>query len=772
MVAGCTLAQAQVNVLTANGSNDRSNANLQETQLSPVTVTPGAFGKLGSFTVDGQVYAQPLYVSGLAIPGVGIQNVLFVSTMHNSVYAYDADSATSARLLWHVNLGPSVPSSFLYTTYSDISPEVGILSTGVIDLARGVLYVVSETLEGSTPIFRIHALDLTSGVERMNGPAAITGKVPGGAAGTISQSISFDPVQHIQRPGLLLANDAVYVAFGSHADDSPWHGWLMSHDASDLSRQLGVFLSTPSGDGGAIWQSGRGLAADDAGNVYFMTGNGTYDGVQSFSESILKLAGAAAKPAGFFTPVNWQSLSASDSDLSTGVALISGTHVVVGGDKFGDLYLVNGDSMGQLGGPGSIDSESISSVVLGGMFNFAIWTQPGTTYLYAQGYQDVVRCYQVTGTQFNSNPISTGSVTVDSPRVGMTISANGGGDGILWETTGNFSDPSVPGTLHAFEATNLANELWNSDLNSSRDTLGGFMKFANPTVANGKVYMATSSGAVAVFGLLPTQAIAPAGPVIASVENAASYSEGAISPGEMVTLIGTALGPQAPASMQVDSSGSIATILSGAQVLFDGVPAPLVYASASQVTAIVPFGISSPSAQVQAKNGGQVSSPWAVAVAPSSPGIFSADSSGVGQGLIFNQDGTLNSDANPASSGSQVSLFVTGAGQVIPAGQDGAVVTADSLPQPALQVSVQIGGQPAAVLFAGGVAGMANGITQVSVQIPVGVPTGAAIPVTVQIGEGISQPGLTLAIQDPSGNQPQVRSGKNGSSFWRGRPYR
>jgi hypothetical protein len=251
-------------------------------------------------------------VSGLAIPGKGIQNVVFVSTMHNSVYAYNADAVSPATLLWHVNLGPSVPSEMLFGPYGDAAIEVGILSTGAIDLQRGVLYVVSDVLESGAPMFYLHALDLKTGEERLNGPVAIAATVT--TAGNPG-NVQFDPQQHIQRPALLLANSVVYVGFGSHGDQTPWHGWLMSYDASNLAQQTGVFLSTPSGNGGAIWQSGRGPAADDQGNVYAITGNGDYDGVQNFGQSFLKLAGAAPVPVGSFTPADWKSMSDNDFDL-------------------------------------------------------------------------------------------------------------------------------------------------------------------------------------------------------------------------------------------------------------------------------------------------------------------------------------------------------------------------------------------------------------------------------------------------------------------------
>jgi hypothetical protein len=495
---------AQVSVLTANGDNNRTNANLSESHLTPQNVRPGSFGKLGSFPADGRVYAQALYVSNLLFPNGGARNVLFIATMHNTVYAYDADIPSAAGLLWQVNLGQSFPTAFWNAPYKDISPEVGILGTGAIDVNSGVLYVVAETLQNGAAVFSLHALDLLTGAERMNGPAAVTAQVIGSGAGSVGGVMRFDPNQHLQRPGLLLSNNAVYVAFGSHMDQSPWHGWVMSYNASDLTKQLGVFLTTPNGEGGAIWHSGRGLAADDAGGVYSMTGNGDFDGAGDFGESFIKLSGSSVSLADWFTPANWKTLTDVDADLSTGPAVIPGTHLIVGGDKYGQLYLLNGDSMGNLGSPDADDGPVYSGAVIGGMFNFALWNRAETTYIYVQGFEDVVKSYQIAGAAINTVPVSLGSTPVASPRVGMTISANGSSHGILWETTGDSTVPSVPGTLHAFDAMNLSNELWNSSENASEDSLGGFAKFANPTVANGKVYVATSSGAVVAYGLLCT----------------------------------------------------------------------------------------------------------------------------------------------------------------------------------------------------------------------------------------------------------------------------
>ena len=503
MVLCTLLTQAQVNILTGNGNNDRTNANLQETALSPATVDSSTFGKLGAFPVDGQVYAQPLYVSAVSMPDSANHNVVFVSTMHNSVYAFDADAMAPVSVLWQVNLGAPVPAALLFGQYGDIAFEVGILSTGVIDFERGVLYVVADTLQGGTPLFYLHALDLATGAERLNGPVRLTASVGGTGSGALADgTIPLDPQQHIQRPGLLLANDSIYIAFGSHGDQGPYHGWILRYDASDLRRQLTAYVSTPNGNGGAFWQSGRGPAADPEGSIYTVTGNGDYDGVHNFGESFLKMSYKASSILDWFTPSNWKSMSDNDFDLSAGPALITGTHTVIGADKAGRLYVLNGDAMGQPGKAGIIAAST------GTIFNFAVWSRTGSAAVYTQGQHEPPKCFQVTGGVANPNPISTGANPIPYARIGMTISANGDleGSGILWETTGDYN-AGTPGTLHAYDASNLANELWNSDMNPERDQMPPITKFVSPTVANGKVYVPSSANVVTVYGILPRSAM-------------------------------------------------------------------------------------------------------------------------------------------------------------------------------------------------------------------------------------------------------------------------
>jgi uncharacterized protein (TIGR03437 family) len=739
----CT-AFSQVNILTGSGNNDRTNANLQEIQLNPSSVSPSTFGKLAVFPVDGQVYAQPLYVSSFVINGAA-RNVVFVATMHNSVYAFDADS-TSRKPLWQVNLGASVPAQILFGPYGDIGGEVGILSTPVIDPSRGIIYAVTDTMQAGAPAFYIHALDLATGAEKLGGPVLIQGAVPGVGSGSANGTVPFDPKQHIQRPALLLANGAVYAAFGSHGDLSPFHGWLMSYDAGNL-RQLGIFMSTPNGDGGSFWQSARGIAADGGGTMYAITGNGDYDGVQNFGQSFLKLSGSAPARIASFTPADWKSMSDADADISAGPALISGTHVMLGADKSGNLYILDGDSMGKPGAENTNAFQS-ASVAQDAIFNMAVWSRPGNAYIYLQAHRDTLKSFQWKPNGFNGQPVSAVSYITPWERVGMTVSANGyqDGSGILWETTGNFNDMTVSGTLHAYDAQNLSNELWSSDL-AARDSMGPMVKFASPTVANGKVFVPTLGNAVIVYGLLSQGPVNQDPPVIGAVTSGASFTQDAISPGQIVSIFGAKIGPTPAVGMQLDQSGMVTSLIGDTQVMFDGVPAPMVWASAGQINAVAPFGLSSQTTQVQVQYQGQISDTFEVPVAASSPGIFALDGSGSGQAAALNQDGGINGTNSPAAAGSVIVLYATGAGLFSPPLSDGSVVGIDTLPVPALPVYVDVAGSPAKVLYAGGAPGAVAGVLQVNLEIPAGTPASAATPVVLRVGDRTSQPGITIATK-------------------------
>ena len=488
---------AQVNVLTANYGNERTNANLQEVTLKTSNVNPASFGKLTSLPVDGQIYAQPLFVSGVKMPGAETKDVLFVATMNNSVYAFDATGLS--RSLWHVHLGTPVPSSAL--NFIDITPKVGILSTPVIDTTLNAIYVVSDSYESGAPVFRLHALDLASGKEILGGPTTITAAVQGGT--DEDGMIAFDPQQHLQRPALLLSNSTVYLAFGSHADESPYHGWILAYDASDITRQVAIFNSTPGGSSGSIWQAGRGLAATPDGDVYAATANGDYDGIANFSQCFLRLR-QDLTIVDWFAPADWKPLSDSDSDIGTlGPVLVPGTNLVIGGDKVGNLYLLDRGHMGQLGVDGSSYPQILLAASAAGIFNIALWWRGDEAIIYVVHVGAWTKAFRLINGQIEASPFSQTTVMSDRPFQGMAISANGAtaGSGILWLTTGDHDGAGSPGTLHALDALNL-NELWNSDMNGAQDRLGALAKFANPTVVNGRVYVATFSGEVVVYGLM------------------------------------------------------------------------------------------------------------------------------------------------------------------------------------------------------------------------------------------------------------------------------
>jgi uncharacterized protein (TIGR03437 family) len=358
----------------------------------------------------------------------------------------------------------------------------------------------------------------------------------------------------------------------------------------------------------------------------------------------------------------------------------------------------------------------------------------------------------------NPEPVSTTTDTIPFARIGMTISANGGqeGTGILWESSGNYNDQSAPGTLHAYDASNLANEIWSSEMNPARDRLPPVAKFVAPTIANGKVYVPSSANVVTVYGLFSPPDDDNVAPAITTVANAASYTQDAVSPGEMVAIFGSNLGPSTPAGLQLSDSGSVATNLADTQVLFDGVASPMIFASDGQVNAIVPFGMAAATTQVQVQYKGQASEAFPLTVAPTGIGIFSADSSGAGAAVVLNPDGSLNSPTNPALPGSVITLWATGAGQLSPAGIDGTVVGTDNLPVTALPVLAQVGGQTADVQYSGGAPGLVEGVIQVNVRIPFSSPTGAAVPLVLNIGDSASQSGITVAVGSPQGTAATI----------------
>jgi uncharacterized protein (TIGR03437 family) len=747
----CTtaLALAQVNVLTANYDNQRTNANLHETVLKPSNVNPASFGKIARFPVDGQIYAQPLYAAAVQTLGVK-KNVVYVATMHNSVYAIDADAPENSLPLWQVNLGPSVPSSLLQC--DDILPEVGILSTPVIDLSRQVIYVVSDSLDSTSqiPVFRLHALSLANGHEVMNGPVTIGATVNRGSAASAAGAITFDAFAQLQRPGLALANGAVYVAFGSHGDDLDFHGWLFAYDSSNLQHRISVFNTTLNGWGGSIWQAGRAPAVDEQGNLYVVTGNGDYDGSSNFGESVLRLSGAGSKVLDWYTPQEWDDYNVKDWDFgTTGAILVPNTNLLLAAAKSGMLYLIERDSMGHLG-PDNTNTVQGAQVNQWGLFHMALWNNQAGPIVYEFEPWGALKAFQIVNGRINPTMLSQYVPRSSSYYAGIAVSANGGtnGTGIVWLTTGD-THAGSPGTLHALDASDLSHELWNSDLAPS-DALGTAAKFAAVTVVNGRVYVPTFSNALAIYGLLSPTTTHPAAPLtsqITGVVNGANFIPGAVSPGELVAIYGANLGPAQTIDFQVDAGNRVATSLSGTEVLFDGMRAPVLYTSATQVGAIVPFSLTQPTTQVQVLYKGVLSSPMNLPVVSAAPSLFSLDGTGSGPGTILNQDGSLNSMDNPAARGSIVIVYGTGAGNTDPDGVDGKVVSDAPYPTPLLPVTVLIDNQPAEVVYAGAAPALIMGLVQINVRVPSTASIGSEVPVVFKVGDYSSANVVTLAIR-------------------------
>ncbi len=732
---------AMVNVLTDNYNNARTNANLNETILSTLNVNSSQFGKLFALPVTGAINAQPLYVQSIKMLDGNVHNVVYVVTHHNNVYAFDAD--TQGTALWQVNLGPSVPGTDF--NVADLT-EIGILSTPVVDGTTNTMYVVAFTKESDNYIYQLHALDITSGQEKFGAPDVITAVVPGNNGfDSKNGQVTFNPADHLQRPGLLLLNGVVYVGFGSHNDVGDWHGWLLGYSAANVRQQVSAFITSPNGWGGAVWQGGRAPAADANGNIYLATGNGTFDSKTDFSESIIKLSTASGSAAmtDWFAPDNYANLTDLDNDLGSCGPVLMSNGLLIGGGKEGVVYLINQNNLGHTqDGNGQI-LQSFQAIGFG-IFNMAFWDRRGGAILYLRADSDAAKAFQIVNNQFQTTPTSQSSFTAALPYDGMAISADGSASysGIFWLTSTTNGNEDGSGTLHALNALDLSQELWNSDMNSARDSLGTLAKFTAPTIANGKVYVPTFSGNLMVYGLLSQKAL------IGQVVNSASGLGGPVAPGEMVTINGADLGPATLATNPVSAAqtGKLETELGGTQVMINGTAVPLLYARQDEVAAVIPdaaAGQNSVSLEVQYQ--GQSTPKMQVPVAANAPGLFTSDGSGRGQGAILNPDESVNSPTNPAARGSIVALFGTGQGATNPAWPADAIAS-PPYPQITSSVSVTIGGQTADVVYAGAAPDLAA-VFQVNVRVPAGISPGSKVPVVVTIGGAATQPGVWVSVQ-------------------------
>jgi len=503
---------AGTDVLTYKNDLSRSGQNLTETALTPATVLSSSFGLLRNLAVDGKVDAQPLYVSRLSVSG-SLHNVVFAATEHDSVYAFDADTGS---VLWHATLLGAGETLSDTRGCSQVTPEIGVTSTPVIDRgagAHGTLYVVAMSKDASSNYHqRLHALDLTTGTELLNGPAEITASYPTASGG----ATMFGPGQYEERAALLLSNGTVYTSWTSHCDITPYFGWIIAYSGSTLVRTAALNVAPNGGGGGpAIWMSGGGPAADSGGNIYLLTANGAFETAmdangfpknQDYGNSFLKIstAGGSLSVADYFTMYNEVAESSADQDLGSGGEMLlpdltdsSNTvrHLVIGAGKDGNIYVVNRDSMGKFNSSGNSQIwQQLSGALASGVFSTPAYFN-GTVY-----YGDVgatLKAFAISSAKLAAAPHSQSSTQFAYPGTAPSVSANGASNAIVWAHEN--TDPAV---LHAYDAANLAHELYNSNQAAgNRDHFGTGNKFITPTIADGKVFVGTTAG-VAVFGLL------------------------------------------------------------------------------------------------------------------------------------------------------------------------------------------------------------------------------------------------------------------------------
>ncbi len=557
-------------VLTQHNDPNRTGWNSREIILNKSNVREGSFGKIFTRSVDDQIYAQPLVKLGLTMPSIGVKNVVFVATVNNSIYAFDADSANVSGAYWKINLTPSHSRVINHTDetaacggfYNDFSGNMGIVGTPVIDSATNTMYVVARSIDTSggarTAKQYLHALDITTGAERPNSPVLIAASVAGTGDGSSGGQVAFNALRQNQRSGLLLLNGVVYIAWASHCDWGPYHGWLMGYDHTTLQQKY-VYNSTPDGYNGGIWMSGGGPSADESGNIYLAVGNGSVGkngnpaDTRNRSETALKLSpsGNGFTIQSFFTPKNYETLEGADLDFGvTQMMLIPGTTRAIVGVKDGRIYLLNRDNMG---GYSPVTDNVAQTIDLGSnsfLRSSMSYFKGSKRYIYSWSENSLLRAYlydTVSNLIDLSNSIVSGlqGPTGNNGAV-LSVSSNGPVDSsaILWASYASNGDANQsvrPGILRAIDATDVTRELWNSSL-SINDNPGNYAKFNCPTIANGKVYLATFSNQLVAYGLTGapadtcnSQNIALNKPAYASSVEATGYEASGATDGNLNT---------------------------------------------------------------------------------------------------------------------------------------------------------------------------------------------------------------------------------------------
>jgi outer membrane protein assembly factor BamB len=508
------IISSATDVTTYHNDIARTGQNLQETILTYSNVNSSSFGKLFISPVDGVIDAQPLYLSAVSIPGKGTHNVVYTVTENDSVYAFDADAGT---LLWQVSALGSGESPSDDHGCGQISPQIGITSTPVIDRAsgpHGTIYVVAMSKNSTSYFQRIHALDMTTGAEQFGGPVAVKAKYPGTGDNSRNGFVIFDPAQYAERQGLLLLNGVIYTAWTSHCDFRPYTGWIIGYNESTLA-QSGVLDVTPNGNEGSIWQSGTGIASEGK-NLFFLDANGTFETTLNkkgfpnkgdYGNGFLKVSTGNNKlhVADYFNMYNTVSESDSDEDLGSGGAVVlppmkdakGKTHyLAIGAGKDQNIYIVNRNNMGKFN-PNNDKAiyQEIDGVLGGGEWASSAYFN-GNMYFGPVGNN--LMQFQFSNARLSTSPLSKSAASFTYPGTAPSVSANGSSNGIVWSI--EHTDPND--VLHAYNATNLATELYNSSqAGNQRDQFGTASHFGTPMIVNGKVYVGTSNG-VAVFGLL------------------------------------------------------------------------------------------------------------------------------------------------------------------------------------------------------------------------------------------------------------------------------
>jgi hypothetical protein len=602
---------AQINMVTAHNDIARTGQNLSETILTPANVNPNEFGQIFSQNLHGQILTQPLYVSHVSIPGLGVHNVVYVATTADIVYAFDGDNngGINSVPLWQTTL-----DRFPAGSIPAIHNLQGVEGTPVISPSTNTLYVVSSETQNSIPLFRMHALDITTGAEKFGGPVPIQASIPGTGSGSSGGVLAFNPQFQMHRSGLLLLNGIVYVAFGSINDNGPWHGWIFSYSAANL-RQINVFCTSPNGSGGGIWMSGAGLVAEvnnpakPYGRMFVTTGNGSYAASPPYSNAMsygmtildLDLTGGVMTAEDEFTPYDEAALDAQDGDLGSGGPVLLPAQTLASGNilnplieagKSGMIYILDRNNLGGFHATGDKLVQEVQTPLAGvknwgnGVWGAEAYWNSRIYYggLNSDGAYGSLTAFSFVNGVLSTTPISQTTAQFSYPGSTPVISANGAANGIVWVVT-HGADIIGPAELLAYNATNLANVLYSSNANFARDNPGPYVKFTVPTIANGKVYVGAQDQ-LSVYGLLgSTPTVAP--PVISPAGSTFTGSQ-------MVTITDATTGAKiyyttdgtAPTVGSTPYSGPFAitsnatiTAIASATGYLQGAPASAVFSS-------------------------------------------------------------------------------------------------------------------------------------------------------------------------------------------------